>query len=157
MTLLILPQMGAHPDCRGRNGGTSSGGTNGTGAGFSDSIGKRNRTTQQSFQPSRCSSRGLTKPEFSFLKQQSLDVCSTNQPNHFYFFKLGDRIEAVSAKIFTPGFLNALDERLLRFRELESDAQIVLDARYQKLRGLIIEFDLDGSQRLLQTGKYRGK
>ena len=51
---------------------------------------------------------------------------------------MGDRVEAVSAKILHPReFLNALDERLLRFREkLGSGAQIVLDARYQKLRGL---------------------
>ncbi|MEC9077846.1 MAG: exodeoxyribonuclease VII large subunit [Pseudomonadota bacterium] len=115
---------------------------------------------QQSFQLQvDASSRGLTKPEFFISEaQQSLDVCSDRLSLiiSIFFQKLGDRIEAVSAKILHPReFLNALDERLLRFREkLESDAQIVLDARYQKLRGL--DYTIRSStavQRLLQTWK----
>ena len=97
---------------------------------------------QQSFQLQvDASSRGLTKPEFFISEaQQSLDVCSDklSLTTSILLQRLGDRVEAVSAKILHPReFLNTLDERLIRFREkLESGAQIVLDTGYQRLCGL---------------------
>ncbi|MEC9022377.1 MAG: exodeoxyribonuclease VII large subunit [Pseudomonadota bacterium] len=97
---------------------------------------------QQSFQLQvDVSARGLTKPEiFISEAQQNLDVCSDrlSLTTSILFQRLGDRVEAVSAKILHPReFLDALNERLIRFCEkLESGAQIVFDMRYQKLCGL---------------------
>lgn len=113
---------------------------------------------QQSFRLQvDASSRGLTKPEFFISEaQQSLDVCSDRLSLIISIFvqKLGDRVEAVSANILHPReFLNALNERLIRFREkLESGAQMVLDVRYQQFRGL--DYTIRSStavQRLLET------
>ena len=113
---------------------------------------------QQSFQLQvDANARGLTKPEFFISEaQQNLDVCSDrlSLTASFLFQRLGDRVEAVSAKILHPReFLDALDERLIRFREkLESGAQIVFDVRYQKLCGL--DYTTRSStavQRLLET------